>query len=111
MPRSNTPARSLTIGQLARRWSVAENRIRALVEAGHLTGAFRIPSAGRYGETVKIPLDIVLKAENDWAIIPPIATRNRSKRKSSPSAASFRHFPELIDDHELSAECREDGQH
>lgn len=107
MPRPQSPSTSLTIGQLAKRWSVAESRIRELIDAGFIAGVFRIPAAGRYRETLKIPLDSIVEAERDWAVVPATSGLTRS-RKSPPSAtAAFRHFPELIDDQEPAAESRE----
>lgn len=45
---------ALSVGQLARRWGVGAERIRRLVESGMLPGSFKVPSAGRYGEAVRI---------------------------------------------------------
>lgn len=110
MPRQKTVTIALSIGQLAKRWSVAENRIRELIDAGQLSGAFKIPSAGRYGETIKIPLDSILRAECDWAVTPSTPESPPRRRRNVRNSAAFKHFPELIDDHEPDAGCREDDQ-
>src|ERR1044072_9301888 len=60
---------TLTPGALARRWGVDRGRIHALIRAGKLR-AFKLPGAGRYGEVLKIPVEAVLAAEEDWAIVP-----------------------------------------
>jgi hypothetical protein len=39
-----------------------------LIQTGRLPGAFKVPSAGQYGEAVRIPLAAVLQAEEEWAI-------------------------------------------
>jgi hypothetical protein len=71
MPRTETTCQALTIGQLARRWGVSADRVRKLVLGGQLPGAFVIPSAGRYGETLKVPLATVIRVETqDWAVAP-----------------------------------------
>lgn len=71
MSRAGTPCLTLTIGQLAKRWGVSAARIRQLVEAGQLPGAFQIPSAGRYGAVTKIPLAIVMEVETEgWVLVP-----------------------------------------
>lgn len=69
MPRSRIQCEALTPGQLARRWGLAVDRVRQLIETGRLPGAFKVPAAGRYGEVVKIPLATVIHAEKDWAIV------------------------------------------
>ena len=56
MPRPKTKPEAFTIGQLAQHWAVGKDRVQSLVLAGRIPGAFTIPSSGRYGETVKIPL-------------------------------------------------------
>jgi hypothetical protein len=108
MSRESTSANSLTIGQLAKRWSVAEARIRQLIEAGKIMGVFRIPSAGRYRETTKIPLASIQTAEREWAVVPSTARQQQTKRqRSSRSLPTFKHFPELINDQEPAAESHE----
>ena len=70
MPRPQTQPDALSPGQLARRWGLAVDRVRRLIESGHVPGAFKIPAAGRYGETIRIPLAAVLQAVREWAISP-----------------------------------------
>ncbi len=111
MPRHKTGIAAVSVGQLAERWAVAENRIRELIDTGQLTGAFKIPSAGRYGETIKIPLDSILEAEREWAVIPSAAKSSPRRQRRPQKDAAFKHFPELIDDQEPAAECHEDGPH
>ncbi len=94
---------TLSIGQVAKRWRVGRQRIRKLVEAGQLT-AFRIPSAGRLGQAIRIPLSAVLEAEADWALVPPAGAKVR-RNLAPPSVGPLRHFPGLGP----AAECREDG--
>ena len=97
MPREDTPCQALTVGQLAKRWGVSADRVRQLIRNGQLPGTFTIPSAGRYGATVKIPLVTVLKVESeDWAIVPSSrGARPRSRRRRGDSGPALRHFPEL----------------
>lgn len=106
MLRTHIQPAALTVGQLAKRWAVSVDRVRKLVELGLLPGAFRIPSAGRYGATVKIPLDAVRKAESDWAITPSHVTKPQARRrKNRDTTPALKHFPELIDGPERVAEC------
>lgn len=67
MARSATQRGALSIGQLARRWGLGADRVRRLVDNGLLPGSFRVPSAGKYGEAIRIPLSVILQAEKDWA--------------------------------------------
>src|SRR5262249_30212442 len=93
MPRSQTHCQALTIGQLARRWGVSPDRVRELVESGLLPGAFSIPSAGRYGATLKVPLTTVLQVETeDWAVVPqPKQPGPKPRRRRSGSGPALRH--------------------
>ena len=97
MSRNQTPSQSLSVGQLARRWGVSADRVRRLIDAGHLPGAFTIPSAGRYGATLKIPLVAVIQAETeDWAVLPEGGKRGpRTPRTRGESGPALRHFPQL----------------
>lgn len=81
MPRAKTQPVTFTVGQLAKRWNVDAGRIWALIREGKLPGAFRIPSAGQYGETVKIPIDAVKQAEAEWAMTEPPKGRKRPRPK------------------------------
>src|SRR4051794_18692446 len=97
MPRKEETRLALTIGQLAKRWGVGTDRVRRLVLAGPLPGTFTIPSAGRYGATVKIPLATVIQVETTaWATAPngsgPGPERSRRRNDSGPA---LRHFPKL----------------
>lgn len=98
MPRSTTTCQTLTVGQLARRWGISADRVRQLVRAGKLPGAFVIPSAGRYGETIKIPLDTILKVETEeWAIVsqPGKQAGPKPSRRRDDSGPALKHFPKL----------------
>jgi hypothetical protein len=86
---------TLTVSQLAKRWHVDQARIHALVRAGFFPGAFRIPSAGRFGETTKIPLADVLEAQKNWAIQPIETKRPKKTRGGAVLSGGYRNFPEL----------------
>lgn len=86
--------RTLTVGQVAKRWSVAVERVRQLVAAGYLPGAFVIPSAGRYGETVKIPLAVVEAAEERWRLV-PVAREAAKPVPPTRGSSALKHFPDL----------------
>lgn len=97
MPRPQTLLEAMTPGQLAKRWGVSVARVRSLVEAGSIPGAFRIPAVGRYGETIKIPHASILQVEEQWAIASQSnefsLRKRRGRRKTSPP--TLEHFPEL----------------
>lgn len=97
MAREKSICITLTVGQLARRWGVSAERIRRLVEAGHLPDTFTIPSAGRYGAIIKIPMATVLAAESTWTHLPKsIEPKRRAPRRANNKPAlDFRHFPGL----------------
>ncbi len=111
MTRPKTQRGALSVGQLARRWGLGPDRVRRLVESGLLPGSFKVPSAGKYGEAIRIPLSTILQAEQDWAILMDHLQRTsgtpRRLRRGSPAA--LRHFSELTDQH--AAESREDERH
>lgn len=112
MPRTATQPGALTIGQLAKRWGVSGDRVRQLLECGLLPEAFRIPSAGCYGDTVKIPLSAVLQAETEWRIIPATGTVKRKRdRRNGRLEAGLRHFPELSPNPEPDVECPSSDLH
>lgn len=67
---------TLSVGQLARRWSVDRARVHALIRAGKLK-AFTIPSAGRFGKTVRILLVNVESVENGES--PPDSRRKQTR--------------------------------
>jgi hypothetical protein len=107
MPRSLTTCQALTLGQLAKRWAVSIDRVRQLVLAGHLPGSFTIPSAGRYGATIKVPLATVLQVEaEDWAVVPQ-GNRARPKRhrQNDDSGPALKHFPKLATSPEPASGC------
>lgn len=108
MPRQRIQPDTLTIGQLAKRWSVSTARVRGLVGSGLLVGAFCIPSVGRYGATIKIPISSVLRAEEEWGIVPKAERRTPPRIRSGVAVAS-KHFPELNLSLELSAESASSG--
>jgi hypothetical protein len=96
MARGRPPLQTLSVGQLARRWGVSVDRVRQMVAGGLLAGSFTIPSAGRYGTTLRIPLDTVLRAEEDWAVVPqPAKARPKPRRHGDDSGPALRHFPKL----------------
>jgi len=111
MTSPKTQPAALSVGQLARRWGVGVDRVRKLAESGLLPGSFRVPSAGRYGEAVRVPMANVLQAEQDWTISAEGQERTdraprRSRRETPPQLT---HFPEL--NVQPGDECHEDGQH
>lgn len=113
MARSATQRGALSIGQLARRWGLGADRVRRLVENGLLPGSFKVPSAGRYGEAVRIPLSTVLQAEDDWAVVPSDkeATRRKRRGRRRQSSPTLENFPELsASPLGHVGECHEDGQ-
>ena len=103
----------MTIGQLAQRWTVGTGRVQSLVLAGRVPGAFTIPSSGRYGETVKIPLASVLLVEQEWAIIPQngLPSKPRQQRRRNGHPPKLKHFPELQAEPGDDAECPGVDQH
>jgi len=112
MPRSRTKCESLTPGQLAKRWGISADRARRLVESGQIPDAFRIPSVGRYGETIKVPLFAVIQAEQDWAVSPAGSEPSRKLRSRRNGSPPLKHFPELRHaSPEPDAECPGDVQH
>lgn len=92
--RRNGNRATLTIGQLATRWSVSPERIRGLIDAG-LLDAFQIPSAGRYGATVKIPMAAVQSAEQSWEITPR-STRREPPREQGGSKSGLNHLADFV---------------
>ena len=96
MGRTPTKPESLSIGQLAKRWGVAPERIRSLIESGVLPNVFEIPSSGRYGTTVRIPWASVLEAEHLWQLAPSVASRPRPPQRSVLANGSLRHLGDLL---------------
>ena len=110
-PRTNTEA--LSPGQLARRWGISPDRVQRLIDAGQLPGAFRIPSSGKYGKAIRIPLWTVLTREEKWAMsgVDRRPSRPKPPRPRGGSPPALRHFPELASNLEHGAESPEDGRH
>ena len=113
MPDEKSKCGALTIGQLAKRWGISPDRARGLVETGQLPGAFVIPSVGRYGATLKIPLSSVLQVEQDWIVVPEhaAAPRRRPGRYRGGSPPKLKHFPDLGSNPEPDAGCHGADQH
>src|SRR5262245_55826406 len=113
MPRQKTHSETLTIGQLAKRWSVSTGRVHGLIRAGLLAGTFRIPSVGRFGATTKIPVAAVLQAEKEWGVVPADQQRDRRKppRNRNGALPVLKHFPELELSVESSVESAASGSH
>lgn len=101
----------MTIAQLARRWSVSRQGIRAMIDHGRIPGAFRVPSVGRYGASIRIPEDEIVELEKRWEIAScSEGRREKSQRKSVPT--SLIHFPELFNsESECGAEYPAADQH
>ncbi len=113
MPRPKTKPEAFTIGQLAQKWAVGKDRVQSLVLAGRIPGAFTIPSSGRYGETVKIPLASILLVEQEWAINPDEGRRTKppQRRQRNGHSPKLKHFPELQAEPGDDAECPGVDQH
>jgi hypothetical protein len=97
VPREKIAPASLTPGQLARRWGVSADRVRGLLRAGLLPGAFTIPSAGKYGETTKIPMATVIDVEMSWQM--PIEAGHRQRHRRADrgrGSGGLKHFAKLI---------------
>lgn len=111
MARAKTNRAALSVDQLARRWGLGSERVRRLVEMGLLPGSFKVPSAGRYGEAIRIPLSTVLQAEEDWAIHRKTGDSGKPLRRRAKrtSPVVLEHFPELSPEHD--AVCHEGDQH
>lgn len=111
MPRPKTQCETLTVGQLATRWGIGRDHARGLVDHNAIHGAFTIPSAGRYGEAVRIPLASVLLAEQEWANSPE--DRHSSDRpqrhQRNGRCPKLKHFPELNTGPGDAAQCPEDA--
>ena len=104
---------ALSVSALARRWGIGPERVRALVRSGRLPGVLRIPSAGKFRDTIKIPVAAVRQAEEQWLIAPAERRRhaNRRRRHAQSPSETLKHFPELTTSPEPGAECPAGGQH
>lgn len=90
-----------SVGQLAKRWGVSVQRIKQLIDAGKIPGTFVIPSAGRFGSALRIPVDSVVQAEQDWLVFPRIDRPRRvSSNDNAASTPSLKFFPELRDQYD-----------
>ncbi len=89
---------AMTIGQIAKRWGVSRGRVQSLVDDGKLRGVFVIPSSGRYGETMKIPYEAVVEAEEGWAVHAQVRNGGqkrppkKNKMAPAPSSSTFRNW-------------------
>ncbi len=104
MKKERETFKSLSVGQLARRWRISVDRLRCLVEAGQIE-AFQIPSAGRYGESTRILVRSIRRAERIWAILPAGQQPRRRHAARRPTRDVLRHFPELTVTVEPVAGC------
>lgn len=93
----------ISIAQLAARWGVSRQRIRALISSGYLDGALQIPASGKFRAVTKVPMRAIAELEGKWRIMPRNA--QAAQENSSPlRKASVSHFPELYDLLESDAE-------
>ena len=95
MPRHSSSRTTYSIGQLAKRWGVSAERIRHLIRAGKLSGCFEIPSAGKYGRAIRIPIQSVCEVEAIWGMTPSISQETAKRRKRADKVLTLKHFPEL----------------
>ncbi len=99
MKQNTTQPHTYSVGQVARRWGISPERVRQLVDAGNLAGAFSIPSAGRFGKALRIPAETVLAAEIEWTIATSLARVVKKPRSRSSCELALKHFPELAEGH------------
>ncbi|MCA9213370.1 MAG: helix-turn-helix domain-containing protein [Planctomycetales bacterium] len=99
MHRKVDDKQALSVGQVAKRWGIGRDRVRQLVDGGHLPGAFCIPSAGKYGETLKIPLTSIMAAEERWQTIAPPVDAAPLPKPRRTGDGHLRHFPEFNPEH------------
>jgi hypothetical protein len=78
-----------------------------------IPAAFTIPSAGRYGEAIRIPLASVLLVEQEWSNKPEDnrLLKRRQVRPKNGHSPNLKHFPELQAESGDDAECLGDDQH
>lgn len=88
---------ALTISELAKRWSVSRERVRAMIDQGTIIGAFILPSAGRFGRTIKIPLSAVISLEETWRTYADGRDPTQKREAPKPPAPRLDHFPELLE--------------
>lgn len=98
MSRPATRTETISVGQLAKRWGLGVARIRHLVESGQIPAAFRIPSSGRFGQAVRIPLASVIALEQAWAIAPTQSRIAKRLPTHGRPTQCLRNFPELEQD-------------
>jgi hypothetical protein len=113
MPRLKTQSEVLTIGQLAKRLGIGRDHARALVDKNIIRDAFTIPSAGRFGKAVRIPLASVLQAQREWTDSPAGHPRltHPDRHRQNGRFPKLKHFPELRTEPQDDTECPEDEQH
>ena len=104
MPSANE-RETISISALAKRWGFGVERVRSMIRAGMIPGAFAVPSCGRYGKAIRIPLSQVRELEANWRIVPMSANAAPSRRKAAQGRS---HFPELTS--EPDAESPSDGR-
>lgn len=88
---------ALTITELAKRWSVSRERVKAMIEQGRIIGAFVLPSAGRFGRAIKIPMSAVISVEENWQIGVDQSDQAQKRKVRTPPAPRLDHFPELLE--------------
>jgi hypothetical protein len=113
MPRPKPQCETLTISQLAKRWHIDRAYARDLAEQEEILEAFTLPSTGRHGKAVRIPIASVLQAQRHWANHPednPLLKRQR-RRPTNGHSQKLKHFPELQAEPGDDAECPGDDQH
>lgn len=76
MPRDTVEVQTFSVGQLARRWRVDRARVHALIRAGKLE-AFTLPSAGRFGAVLRVPVAAVVTLETAGLPAPRPSARSR----------------------------------
>lgn len=102
-----TQHQALTISDLAKRWSVSRQRVGAMIDAGYITGAFVLPSAGRFGRTIKIPMSAVHALEENWKVPTGACVQPQAHIATVAKFGAPRldHFPELLEATAHDAEC------
>jgi Helix-turn-helix domain len=73
----------LSVAAIARRWGVDPTRVYALIRAGKLP-AFTLPSAGRFGEVLRVNVYDLIEFEAHQVVLP----RPPSRRPPSPAGAT-----------------------
>ncbi len=101
--------KSISVGRLAKRWGIGTERVQAMIRSGLIPGAFSMPSCGRFGQTIRIPLARIYEVEARWRLSPQeTKLRQKSPQRQSEGGGSSSHFPELMSEHD--AECLSDDR-